>query len=123
MDLEKCNCLGSTNKNIWSSYERVGHDPIVCVNEFMSKIKIARLKTLWRKIKREKKRRILRSSSPVFLYDPNSYLQNFDDGYFNDPDHFSCSFSGRFAAPSSKMFVKNSEVMNDEEILEMNDER
>src|SRR3954469_11465531 len=81
MDVENCNCLGSRNRNIWSSYERIGHDPIVCVNEFMSKINIARLKTLWRKIKREKKRRVFRTSSPVFLYDPSSYLQNFDDGY------------------------------------------
>ncbi|XP_058732557.1 uncharacterized protein LOC131604081 [Vicia villosa] len=122
MDVENCNCLGSRNRNILSSYERIGHDPIVCANEFMSKINIARLKTLWRKIKREKKRRILRCSSPVFLYDPSSYLQNFDDGYFNDPDHFSVSFSARFAASHSKMFVKNIEVMNDEEIVEMNDE-
>ncbi|KAI5392625.1 hypothetical protein KIW84_077141 [Lathyrus oleraceus] len=122
MDVENCNCLGSRNRNIWSSYERIGHDPIVCVNEFMSKIKIARLKTLWRKIKREKKRRIFRSSPSMFIYDPSSYLQNFDDGYVNDPDHFSRSFSARFAAPDSKMFVKNNKVMNDEEILEMNDE-
>ncbi|CAL5210690.1 unnamed protein product [Lathyrus oleraceus] len=122
MDVENCNCLGSRNRNIWSSYERIGHDPIVCVNEFMSKIKIARLKTLWRKIKREKKRRIFISSSPMFIYDPSSYLQNFDDGYINDPDHFSRSFSARFAAPGSKMFLKNNKVMNDEEILEMNDE-
>ncbi|CAL5210691.1 unnamed protein product [Lathyrus oleraceus] len=122
MDVENCNCLGSRNINIWSSYERIGHDPIVCVNEFMSKIKIARLKTLWRKIKREKKRRIFRSSSPMFIYDPSSYLQNFDDGYINDSDHFSRSFSARFATPDSKIFVKNNKVMNDEEILEMNDE-
>ncbi|CAI8601184.1 unnamed protein product [Vicia faba] len=114
MDVENCNCLGSRNRNTLSSYERIDHDPIVCVNEFMGKIKIARLKTLWRKIKREKKRRIFRSSSPIFLYDPNSYLQNFDDGYINDLDHFSCSFSARFAAPSSKNCVKNIQVMNDE---------
>ncbi|CAK8574743.1 unnamed protein product [Lathyrus sativus] len=122
MDIENCNCLGSRNRNIWSSYERIGHDPIVCVNEFMSKIKIARLKTLWRKIKRDKKRRIIRSSSPNFVYDPCSYLQNFDDGYINDHDHFSRSFSARFAARCSKMIVKNIEVMNDEEILEINQE-
>ncbi|XP_058732553.1 uncharacterized protein LOC131604077 [Vicia villosa] len=122
MVVENCNCLGSRNRNIWSSYERVGHDPIVCVNEFMSKIKIASLKTLWRKIKREKKRRVFRTSSPVFLYDPSSYLQNFDDGYVNDPGHFSRSFSARFAVPCSKMFVKNIEVINDGEILEINDE-
>ncbi|KAL5072670.1 hypothetical protein RYX36_011654 [Vicia faba] len=39
---------------------------------------------------------------------------NFDDGYINDLDHFSCSFSARFAAPSSKNCVKNIQVMNDE---------
>ncbi|CAK8574727.1 unnamed protein product [Lathyrus sativus] len=117
MDLENCNCLGSRNNCFWSSYERIGSDPIVCVNEFMSKIKIARLKTLWRKIKRENKRRMFRSSSPVFLYDPSSYLQNFDDGYSNDDD-FSRSFSARFATPSSKVFNKNIEVIYDEEIIE-----
>ncbi|XP_058732555.1 uncharacterized protein LOC131604080 [Vicia villosa] len=122
MDVENCNCLGSRNINLWSSYERIGNDPIICVNKFMSKIKIARLKTLWKKIKRERKMKIFRSSSPVFLYDPNSYMQNFDDGYFNDPDHFSVSFSARFAAPRSQMFVKNIEMTNDEEILEINHE-
>ncbi|CAI8601187.1 unnamed protein product [Vicia faba] len=116
MDLENCNCVISRNNCIWSSYERIGHDPIVCVNEFMSKTKIARLKTLWRKIKRENKRRILRSSSPVFLYDPASYLQNFDDGY-STGDDFSRSFTARFATPSSNVFKKN-----DEEIMETNDE-
>ncbi|CAL5210686.1 unnamed protein product [Lathyrus oleraceus] len=119
MDLENCNCLSSRNNCIWSSYERIGNDPIVCFNEFMSKIKISRLKTLWRKIKRENKRRIFRSSSPVFLYDPSSYLQNFDDSYSNDND-FSISFSARFATPSSKNFKKNIEVMNDEDIMETN---
>ncbi|CAL5210682.1 unnamed protein product [Lathyrus oleraceus] len=120
MDLENCNCLSSRNNCIWSSYERIGNDPIVCVNEFMSKIKIAKLKTLWRKIKRENKKRIFRSSSPVFLYDPSSYLQNFDDGYSNDDD-FSSSFSARFATPSSKNFKKNIEMMNDEDIMETNE--
>ncbi|XP_050898047.1 uncharacterized protein LOC127104954 [Lathyrus oleraceus] len=122
MDLENCDCLGSRNNCIWSSYERIGNDPIVCVNEFMSKIKITRLKTLWRKIKRENKRRTFRSSSPtVFLYDPSSYLQNFDDGYSNDDD-FSRSFSARFATPTSKILKKNIEVMYDEDIMETNDE-
>ncbi|CAK8574745.1 unnamed protein product [Lathyrus sativus] len=120
MEVENCNCLGSRNNNIWSSYERIGHDPIVCVNEFMSKIKIVKLKNLWRKIKREKKMKNFKSSSSVYLYDPYSYLQNFDDGYFNDPEYFSVSFSARFAAPNTKMFVKNIQVRNDEEILEIN---
>ncbi|XP_058732551.1 uncharacterized protein LOC131604075 [Vicia villosa] len=117
MDVENCNCLGSRNNCIWSNYERIGYDPIVRVNEFMSKIKIARLKTLWRKIKREIKRRILKPSSPVFLYDSSSYLQNFDDGYSNDDD-FSRSFSARFATPSSKILKKNNAVMDDEEIMD-----
>ncbi|CAL5210684.1 unnamed protein product [Lathyrus oleraceus] len=120
MDLENCDCLGSRNNCIWSSYERIGSDPIVCVNEFMSKIKIPRLKTLWRKIKRENKRRIFRSSSPVFLYDSSSYLQNFDDGYSNNDD-FSSSFSARYATPTSKIFKKNTELKFDEEITEINE--
>ncbi|CAK8574726.1 unnamed protein product [Lathyrus sativus] len=119
MDLENCNCLGSRNNCIWSSYERIGSDPIACVNEFMSKIKIARLKTLWKKIKRENKRRMFRSSSPVFLYDTSSYLQNFDDGCSNDDD-FSRSFSARYAMPSSKKFNKIIGMIDDDEIVETN---
>ncbi|AES86634.2 hypothetical protein MTR_4g012330 [Medicago truncatula] len=110
MELENCNCLSSRNNCIWSSYERIGNDPIVCANEFM-------------KIKKAKKRRIFRRSSPVFLYDPCSYLQNFDDGCYSiDPDNFSRSFSARFAGPPSKIFQKNIEVMDGEEIVEINDE-
>ncbi|CAJ2656158.1 unnamed protein product [Trifolium pratense] len=121
MNLENCNCLGSTrNNSIFSSYERIGYDPIVYVNELMTRMKITSLKTLWRKIKREKKRSF-RSSSRVFVYDPSSYLQNFDDGYSTDPDNVSRSFSARFAAPS-KIFEKNIDVMDDEEILEIIDE-
>ncbi|CAI8601188.1 unnamed protein product [Vicia faba] len=122
MNVESCNCLSNRNNSIWSSYEKIGNDPIVCVNEFMTKMKITRLKTLWRKIKRERNRRIFRTSSPVFLYDPSSYLQNFDDGYSTDPDNVSRSFSARFAAPS-KFFEKNIiQVMDDEDILEINHE-
>ncbi|CAK8574730.1 unnamed protein product [Lathyrus sativus] len=122
MNLANCNCLSSRNNSIWSSYEKIGNDPIVCVNEFMTKMNITRLKRLWRKIKREKNRRIFRSSLPVFLYDPSSYLQNFDDGYSTDPDNVSRSFSARFAAPS-KIFVKSIiQVMDDEDISEITDE-
>ncbi|CAJ2656156.1 unnamed protein product [Trifolium pratense] len=121
MDLEtNCNCLSTIN-NMWSNYERIGNEGIVCVNEFVIRTKIRKLKKWWKKIKRE--RTIFRSSSPVFLYDPSSYLQNFDDGYSNDPDDFSRSFSARFAAPSSsKIFEKNIEVVDEDEILEINDE-
>ena len=121
MNLENCNCLGTRNNNIWSRYEKIGHEPIVCVNEFVTRSKMARLKTLWMKINRQKKRRIFRSSSPLFLYDHCSYLQNFDDGSV-DPDNFSRSFSARFAAPSSKISEKNIEVMDDEDISEIDDE-
>ncbi|WJX48881.1 hypothetical protein P8452_35385 [Trifolium repens] len=121
MNLENINCLSTRNNNIFSSYERIGYDPIVCVNELMTRMKITSLKTLWKKIKREKKRRSFRSSSRVFVYDPSSYLQNFDDGYSTDPDNVSRSFSARFAAPS-KIFEKNIDVMDDEEILDIIDE-
>ncbi|CAK8574734.1 unnamed protein product [Lathyrus sativus] len=98
MNLEICNCLSTRNKSICTSYERITNDPIVCVNGLVRRsLKITKLKALWRKIKRGKKRRIFRSSSHVFLYDPSSYIQNFDDGYINDSDHFSLSFSARFA--------------------------
>ena len=57
----------------------------------------------------------------MFLYDHCSYLQNFDDGSI-DPDNLSRSFSARFAAPTSKIFEKNIEVMDDEDILETDHE-
>ncbi|RHN58628.1 hypothetical protein MtrunA17_Chr4g0004411 [Medicago truncatula] len=120
MNLDNCNCLGTRN-NIWSRYEKIGHEPIVCVNEFVTRTKMTRLKTLWKKINRQKKRRIFRSSSPVFLYDRCSYLQNFDDGYI-DPDNFSRSLSARFATPPSKIFVKNIDLMDDRDMLEIDDE-
>ena len=119
MNLENCHCLSIRNNCSWPSYERLGYDPIVCVNEFATKLKIACWRTLWRKIKREK-RRFFNSSAVVHAqYDPNSYLQNFDDGYSTDPDNFSRSFSARFAMPS-KIFEKN-EVMEGVEELEIND--
>ncbi|KAL9323121.1 hypothetical protein ACSQ67_011174 [Phaseolus vulgaris] len=64
-------------------------------------------RTFWRKIKREK-RRLFSASSPAVhaQYDPNSYSHNFDDGFSNDPDNLSRSFSARFAVPS-KIFDKN----------------
>ncbi|KAJ1429079.1 hypothetical protein SESBI_08431 [Sesbania bispinosa] len=120
MNLENCHCLGTRNNSNWSSYERIGYDPIVCVNEFVTRMKMASWKALWKKIKREK-RRFFRSSPVVHVqYDPDSYLQNFDDGYSTDPDNVSRSFSARFAAPS-KVFEK-SEVMDDGE-LEINDDK
>nr|KYP54211.1 hypothetical protein KK1_000386 [Cajanus cajan] len=104
MNLENCHCLSTIRSNSnWSSYERISYDPIVCVNEFVARLKMGSWKTLWRKIKRERRRFF--SPSPVFhhfhvQYDPTSYLQNFDDGYSTDPDNVSRSFSARFAAPS-----------------------
>ncbi|KAI9107538.1 hypothetical protein K1719_021575 [Acacia pycnantha] len=64
------------------------------------------LRTLWWKMKKEKKRLFL-YSSPTFhhnvvQYDINSYSQNFDDGYSSDLDNASRSFAARFAIPSSK---------------------
>ncbi|KAE9616152.1 hypothetical protein Lalb_Chr04g0262701 [Lupinus albus] len=102
MNLEILHCLGTTkNSTSWPSYERIGYNPIVCVNnKHETRMKIKRLRKLWRKIKREK-RRIFCSKDVVNVqYDPSSYLKNFDDGYLTDADNFSQSFSARFAAPS-----------------------
>ncbi|XP_057724157.1 uncharacterized protein LOC130940124 [Arachis stenosperma] len=86
---------------------------IVCGSALMTtqkkkKKKRASLRTLWRKIKREKRRFFMSSSTVVhFQYDPSSYSHNFDDGYSTDPDCISRSFSSRFAALPSKIFFKN----------------
>ncbi|CAI9773625.1 unnamed protein product [Fraxinus pennsylvanica] len=56
---------------------------------------------LWRKIKKEKKRKFNYSNSMRFAYDPYSYAQNFDQGLmWANPDELSRSFSARFAVPS-----------------------
>ncbi|KAG2379816.1 hypothetical protein LR48_Vigan406s015700 [Vigna angularis] len=116
MNLENCHCLSTISNSSWQSYERIGYDPIVCVNEFVTRLKMGSWKALWRKIKRER-RRFFRPS-PVFhvQYDPTSYLHNFDDGYSTDPDNVSRSFSARFAAPS-KILAK---IQMGHEDLEIN---
>ncbi|CAA2980766.1 Hypothetical predicted protein [Olea europaea subsp. europaea] len=65
---------------------------------------------LWRKIKKEKKRKFSCSNAMRFTYDPYSYAQNFDQGLmWANHDELSRSFSARFAVPS-RIFEKN-EVM------------
>ncbi|KAI9076318.1 hypothetical protein K1719_041743 [Acacia pycnantha] len=62
------------------------------------------LRTMWRKMKKEKKR-FFRASSPTvhnLQYDIDSYSKNFDDGYSTDTDDASRSFSAHFAIPFSK---------------------
>ncbi|KAE9584595.1 hypothetical protein Lalb_Chr25g0279751 [Lupinus albus] len=54
MNLEICYCLSTTNNNNkWSCYERIGYNSIVCLIELETRMKIKRLRMLWRKIKRE----------------------------------------------------------------------
>ncbi|KAK4269430.1 hypothetical protein QN277_022588 [Acacia crassicarpa] len=54
------------------------------------------LRTLWRKMKKEKKR--------ALQYDIDSYSKNFDDGYnFSDSDNAYSSFSVRFGILNSKV--------------------
>ncbi|KAL2332386.1 hypothetical protein Fmac_019967 [Flemingia macrophylla] len=110
MNLENCKCVENTNSRSWSSYMRILCTSIVCVDNLMTKLKIPRWRTFWRKTK-WKKRRLLGSSSPLVhvQYDPSSYSQNFEDGYSTDPDNLSRSFSARFAVPSK--FFENSEMM------------
>ncbi|CAK8574733.1 unnamed protein product [Lathyrus sativus] len=121
MNLEICNRLSTRNNSICTNYERISNDPIVCVNGLIPRsMKITKLKSLWRKINREKKRRIFRSSSHVFLYDPSSYIQNFDDGYISDSDNFSLLFSARFTP--SRILEKDIEVIDDEEIFYINND-
>ncbi|KAL6848054.1 hypothetical protein ACP4OV_022182 [Aristida adscensionis] len=71
----------------------------------------ARLRGLWRRILREKRRILLCTTGCVPAppasalarepYDEYSYAQNFDDGEaWVEPDNLSRSFSARFAVPS-----------------------
>ncbi|CAM0880037.1 unnamed protein product [Alopecurus aequalis] len=68
-----------------------------------------KLRGLWRKIVREKKRILLCTTGCVPMgasvsrepYDAYSYAQNFDDGAaWVEPENLSRSFSARFAVPS-----------------------
>ncbi|OIW20940.1 hypothetical protein TanjilG_25780 [Lupinus angustifolius] len=88
------------NNNNWPSYERVAYDSIVCVIKLETRMKIKRLRMLWKKIKRENSRNLCSSRVVNVQYDPSSYLKNFDDGYSKDADNVSHSFSARFAASS-----------------------
>ncbi|CAK9185659.1 unnamed protein product [Ilex paraguariensis] len=65
-------------------------------------------KHLWRKLKKEKKRIYVRSSTVRYSsYDPYTYAQNFDQGLtWADPDDLSRSFSARFVVPST-IFQQN----------------
>ncbi|KAI9107451.1 hypothetical protein K1719_021488 [Acacia pycnantha] len=64
--------------------------------------------TLWRKMKKEKKRSL--------QYDIDSYSQNFDDGYSSNLDDASRTFSAGFAIYYSKSFDKGCEVLSDDNI-------
>lgn len=81
MSLQNCHCLGTRNSRDHASYMRLGKKPIHCMSEFMSRLKMPSWKVLWRKIKREKKKRLLCSSSVHVPYDLETYSQNFDDLY------------------------------------------
>ncbi|XP_062208355.1 uncharacterized protein LOC133909822 [Phragmites australis] len=68
-----------------------------------------RLRGLWRRIMREKKRILLCTTGCLPMaaaphrepYDEYSYAQNFDDGEaWVEPENLSRSFSARFAVPS-----------------------
>ncbi|CAL0325983.1 unnamed protein product [Lupinus luteus] len=113
MNLQSCYCLGTTNNNNWPSYERIGYDSIVCVIKLETRMKIKRLRMLWRKIKRENIRNFCSSRLVNVQYDPSSYLKNFDDGISKDDDNVLHSFYARFGT-SSVVFYRN-ELMGDSE--------
>ncbi|RRT84321.1 hypothetical protein BHE74_00011220 [Ensete ventricosum] len=62
----------------------------------------SRLRGLWRRIVRGKRRVSISSPNPMRVsYDPYTYAQNFDEGSASvEPDNLWRSFSARFAAPS-----------------------
>ncbi|KAH6835863.1 hypothetical protein C2S53_012545 [Perilla frutescens var. hirtella] len=57
--------------------------------------------TLWRRIRRSKKKTSESAFAAQKAYDPQSYLQNFDEGSSTiEPDNLYRSFSARYANPS-----------------------
>ncbi|XVF49211.1 hypothetical protein PTKIN_Ptkin03bG0250300 [Pterospermum kingtungense] len=66
-------------------------------------------KGLWMKFKKEKRK--IFESDPVHVpYDPDTYSQNFDQGFpWDEPDNLSRSFSMRFADPS-RVFLRKAAV-------------
>ncbi|GMI91835.1 hypothetical protein HRI_002852800 [Hibiscus trionum] len=76
-----------------NQYDRM---PSINVLAVTTNSKLPMWRLLWRKLMREKKKKLM-----VVSYDPHSYAQNFDQGLISaDPDDFSRSFSARFAVPS-----------------------
>ncbi|KAK7271900.1 hypothetical protein RJT34_28167 [Clitoria ternatea] len=110
MNLEKSHCVCNKDRSSWSSYMRIFSNINVCVDN----LKMPNWRKFWRKIKKGKRRFFTFTCSPAVLvqYDPSSYSHNFDDGYSNDPDNLSRSFSARFAVPS-KVFEKSKMVCGD----------
>ncbi|CAI9093477.1 OLC1v1028984C1 [Oldenlandia corymbosa var. corymbosa] len=62
----------------------------------------------WRKIRRKKKKSGGNKSSSATPYDPESYMQNFDEGsgQMDGPDYLFRSFSARYADPSRSLRFK-----------------
>ncbi|WOL14127.1 hypothetical protein Cni_G22907 [Canna indica] len=60
-----------------------------------------RLRRLWRRIMKEKRKIVSPVQAAPFAYDPYTYAQNFDEGAaWAEPENLSRSFSARFAVPS-----------------------
>lgn len=66
----------------------------------MEKLLWMRLRGLWMKIIKEKKK-VLDMKSPANAYDPDSYAKNFEEGpEMLEPAYLQLSFSARYARPS-----------------------
>ncbi|GKV43396.1 hypothetical protein SLEP1_g50688 [Rubroshorea leprosula] len=114
MELDKYWCSSDSHSFRWSkccgepSTGRC-YDQIVSINTLVvSRSKLPWWTILWRRLKREKKKIFICSSSNEALnvsYDPYTYAKNFDQGLMSDPEDISRSFSARFAVPS-RIFEK-----------------
>lgn len=98
MDIRKWSCSCRRSIQLGEYYEEVESARTRSPSGRSNKL---RLKELWMKFKKER-RRIFESPPPSQTpYDPYSYSQNFDQGSsWDEPDNLSRSFSARFADPS-----------------------
>ncbi|KAE7997434.1 hypothetical protein FH972_002072 [Carpinus fangiana] len=105
MDLNSWWNSGTTSFKPGLNHDKNGYNRIVSSLDLMvARSKISRLRLLWRRLKRDKKKYFACTSNldHVPSYNPHTYSQNFDNGsMWADPDNHSRSFSARFAVPAT----------------------
>ncbi|GAB4850192.1 hypothetical protein Ancab_029486 [Ancistrocladus abbreviatus] len=99
------------------SFSEHKYDRFATLNKVETTSRMQRFwSNLWRKLSKEKKKMLSRSSStskPAAHdpYNPYTYSRNFDQGLtWAEPENLSRSFSARFAASSTVFLINNNQT-------------